>query len=106
VYIYSQCNKCYGSPHSNVKIFLAILDEIISKVMKSLLLLNNLLNMVACPTRVTKSLIEAMIRNKIFYHTPAEVVELGYLDNFAQVMNVGVKCPLCSFSESCKKSLL
>jgi hypothetical protein len=52
--------------------------------------------MVACPTRVTansSSLIDVMIRNRIFYHTTTKVVELGYLDHFAQVMNIAVKCP-------------
>jgi hypothetical protein len=53
--------------------------------------------MVPCPTRVTtnsSSLIDVMIRNKIFYHTTTKVVELGYSDHFAQVMNIAVKCPL------------
>jgi hypothetical protein len=42
----------------------------------------------------SSSLIDIMIRNKIFYHTTTKVVELGYSDNFAQVMNTDVKCPL------------
>jgi hypothetical protein len=52
--------------------------------------------MVACPTRVTRNsscLIDVMIRNEIFYHTTTNVVELGYLGRFAQVMNIAVKCP-------------
>jgi hypothetical protein len=60
----------------------------------SSLLSNNLLNTIACPTRVTtssSSLLEVMIRNKIFYHTTTKVVEVGYSDHFAQVMNIAVK---------------
>jgi hypothetical protein len=55
-----------------------------------------LLNMVTCSMRVTtnsSSQIDVMIRNKIFYHTTTKVVELGYSDHFAQVMNIAVKCP-------------
>jgi hypothetical protein len=58
--------------------------------------------------RVTKnssSLIDVMIRNNIFYNTTTKVVELGYSDHFAQVMNIAVKCPF-HFRENCKKSLL
>jgi hypothetical protein len=67
-------------------------------------------------------LIDVMIRNKIFYQTTTRVVELGYLDNFAQVMNTAVKCtcvhsgsgnlPQCqadglnSFSTSAKQTVL
>lgn len=112
----------YRSPHSDVKKFLENLEEIINKVSKkgiylvmcgdwninllqenihqkallSLLLSNNLLNTVLCPTRVTKnssSLIDVMIRNKTFYHTTTDVVELGYSDHFAHVMNKVVENP-------------
>ena len=34
-----------------------------------------------------------MIGNKIFYHTTNNVVELGYSDHFAQVMNIVVENP-------------
>jgi hypothetical protein len=70
---------------------------------------NNLLNTVARPGRVatnSSSLIDVVIRNKIFYHTTGKVVELGYLDRFAQVVNIAVKCPFFLFRENCKKSLL
>jgi hypothetical protein len=122
----------YRSPDSDVKIFLGILDDIISKIIKkgrflvicgdlninllqenshqkavlSLLLSNNLLNTVACPTRVTtnsSSLIDVMIRNKICYHTTTKVVELGYSDHFAQVMNIAVKCPSVHSGETVRK---
>jgi hypothetical protein len=52
--------------------------------------------MVACPTGVTtnsSSLIDVMVRNKIFYYTTTKVVELGYSDHFVQVMNTAVTCP-------------
>jgi hypothetical protein len=97
----------HGSPNSNEEIFLELLDEAINKVLEwgrflvicgdwninllhdnthqkallSLLLSNNLQNTVLCPTRVTtnsSSLIDVMIRNKIFYHTSTRGVELGY----------------------------
>jgi hypothetical protein len=102
--------------HSEVKIFLGILDEMIGnlkgtflgdwninllqqnirqKALLSLLLLINLLTMVECPVRVTtnsNSLIDVIIRNKIFYHTTTRVVEVGYSDHIAQIMNIAVKC--------------
>jgi hypothetical protein len=72
-------------------------ENIHQKALLSLLLLNNLLNTVACQTRFTtnsNSLIVVMIRNKIFYHTTTKVVQLGYSDHFAQVRNIDNKCPL------------
>jgi hypothetical protein len=57
------------------------------------LISNNLLNTVQSPTRVptnTCSLIDVMIRNKIFYPTTTEVVKIGYSDHFAQIMNIVV----------------
>ena len=71
-------------------------ENINQKALLSLLLSNSLLNTVLCQTRVTKnssSLIDVMIRKKIFYHTTTKVVELGYSDHFAQVMNVVVENP-------------
>jgi hypothetical protein len=71
-------------------------ENILQKALLSLLLLNNLLNTVACPTRVTtnsSSLTDVMIRNKIFHHSTTKVVELGYSDYFVQAMNIVVKCP-------------
>jgi hypothetical protein len=58
------------------------------------MLSNNLLNVVACPARVTTdscSLIDVVIRNKIFYHTTRKVVEQGYSGHFVQVMNIAIK---------------
>jgi hypothetical protein len=53
-------------------------------------------------TTNSSSLIDVMIRNKIFYHSTSKVVELGYSDHFAHVMNIA----LGSFRENCTKSLL
>jgi hypothetical protein len=66
------------------------------KAFLSLLLLM-LLTMVEYPMRVTtnsSSLIDVIIRNNIFYHTTSRVVEVGYSDHFAQIMNIAVKFPL------------
>jgi hypothetical protein len=63
------------------------------------------MNTVSCPNRVTANLsylIDVMIRNKIFYHTSIEVVELGFSDHFALVMNIVVKRP-STFSENIVK---
>jgi hypothetical protein len=56
----------------------------------NLLLSNNLVNTVTYPTRVTwspSSLIGVMITNKIFYPLETKVMEMGYSDHFAVVMN-------------------
>jgi hypothetical protein len=81
-------------------------ENIHQKALLSLLLSNNLLNMVACPMRVTtnsSSLIDVMIKNKVFYHTTTKVVELGYLNHFAQVMNIVVKCPFLHSGKTVKR---
>jgi hypothetical protein len=112
----------YISPNSNEEIFLEFVDEAVNMLLKrgrfsvlcgdwninllhenthqkallSLLLSNNLQNMVSCPTRVTKnssSLIDVMIRNKLFYHTSTKVVELRFSDHFVLVINILVKRP-------------
>jgi hypothetical protein len=83
-------------------------ENIHQKALLSLLLLKNLLNTVACQTRITinsSSLIDVMIRNKLVYHTTTMVIELGYSDHFAQVMNIAVKCALVH-SEKTVRSLL
>jgi hypothetical protein len=59
----------------------------------NLLLSNNLVNTLVYPTRVTlssSSLIDVMITNKIFYHSDTKVMEMGYSDHFAVVMNVSM----------------
>jgi exonuclease III len=125
----------YRSPNSNEEIFLELLNEAVNKVLErghflvicgdwniillhdnthqkallSLLLSNNSQNMVSCPTRVTKnssSLIDVMIRNKIFYHTSTRVVELGDSDHFALVMNIVVTRPLASKEKVVKRVFL
>jgi exonuclease III len=125
----------YRSPNSDEEIFLELLDEAVNKVLKggrflvvcgdwnisllhdnthqkallSLLLSNNLQNTVSCPTRVTinsSSLIDLMIRNKIFYHTSTRVVELGYSDHCALVMNIVVTRPLASKDKVIKRVFL
>jgi hypothetical protein len=117
IYIY-----IYISPNSNVDNFLELLEQAVNKVLLrgrflflcgdwninllvdntqqkaliSILLSNNLLNTIPCPTRVTptsSSLIDVMIRNKIFYHSSTKVVEMGFSDHFALVMNILVKRP-------------
>jgi hypothetical protein len=75
------------------------------KALLNLLISNNLLNKVKSPTRVTTntcSQIDVMIRNKIFYPTTTEVVETGYSDHFAQIMNIVVNS-LSSLPEFTKK---
>jgi hypothetical protein len=82
-------------------------ENIHQKALLSLLLSKNLLNTVACPTRVTTNssfLINVMIRNMIFYHTTTMVVELRYSDNFAQVMNIAVKCTLVHSGKTLRES--
>jgi exonuclease III len=112
----------YRSPNSNVANFLELLEETVNKVLLrgrflvlcgdwninllvnntqqkaliSILLANNLLNTVSRPTRVTptsSSLIDEMIRNKIFYHSSTKVVEMGFSDHLVLVMNILVKSP-------------
>jgi hypothetical protein len=75
------------------------------KALLNLLISNNLLNTVQSPVRVTTntcSLIDVMIRNKIFYPTTAEVVAIGYSDHFAQIVNIVVNS-LSSLPEFTKK---
>jgi hypothetical protein len=43
-----------------------------------------------------------MIKNNIFYHTSTKVMELGFSNHFALVMNIVVKCPSI-FSENVVK---
>jgi exonuclease III len=123
----------YRSPNSNVEIFLQLLDEALNKMSKrgrflvlcgdwninlldenthqkalsSLLLSNNLQNTVLCPTRVTSSsssLIDVMIVSKLFHQTSTQVVELGFSDHYALIMEVLVKSPPI-FSENTIKRI-
>jgi hypothetical protein len=43
-----------------------------------------------------------MIRNKIFYPTSTNVVEMGYSDHFALVMNIVVENSLVPLPEKTK----
>jgi hypothetical protein len=84
-------------------------DSTHQKALLRFLLSNHLQNTVSCPTRVTtnsSSLIDVMIRNKIFCHTSTRVVELGYSDHFALVMNIVVKRPLASSEKVVKRFFL
>jgi hypothetical protein len=100
----------YRSPNSDVKTFFGLLEEAINRVLNkgrllvicgewninplqkallNLLISNNRLNMVQSPMRVTSntcSLINVMMRNKIFSPTTTNVVEIGYSDHFAHIM--------------------
>ena len=62
--------------------------------MQELLSLHNLENMVRSPTRVTKntaSLIDVVITDKESGSDIATVIDLGYLDHKAQVLQLTVK---------------
>jgi hypothetical protein len=66
------------------------------KALQSFLLSNNLQNMVLVPTHVTSttcSFLDVMIRNKNFYHSTTKVIEIGFYDHFALVMNISVHSP-------------
>jgi hypothetical protein len=72
------------------------------------MLSNNLINTVQSPTRISSnscSLIDVMIRNKIFYPTSTNVVEMGYSDHFALVMNIVVTNSFVSFPEKTKRRI-
>lgn len=59
-------------------------------------LFNNSLTL--CPLRVTtnsSSLIDVILRNDIFLPHHNKAVEMGYLDQFAEVMNIAVKLIIC-----------
>jgi hypothetical protein len=119
----------YRSPNSDVKTFFGLLEEAVNMVLNksrlfmicwdwninlfqknspqkallNLLISNNLLNMVQCPTRVMSnicSLIDVMVRNKIFYPTTTNVVKIGYSDHFAQIMNVRDTSECCGLDWS------
>jgi hypothetical protein len=63
--------------------------------------------MVECPMRVTtnsSSLIDVIIRNKIIYHTTTRVVEVGYSDHIAQIMNIAVKCPFVHSGKTVRRA--
>ena len=122
----------YRSPNSDVKMFFNLIDEAINRVLNkgcllvicgdlninllqnnslqktllNLLLSNNLLNTVQSPTRVSSnscSLIDVMIRNKVFYPTSTNVVEMGYSDHFALVMNIVIENSHVPLSEKTKR---
>jgi hypothetical protein len=57
-------------------------------------------------TTNSSSLTDVMIRNMICYHTTTKVVELGYSDHFAQVMNTAVKCPFVHSRKTVRRVFL
>jgi hypothetical protein len=66
------------------------------KALQSLLLSNNLQNMVLCPARVTSntcSLLNVVIRNRDFYHSTTRVIKMEFSDHFALVMSIFVHSP-------------
>ena len=78
----------------------------LQKTLLNLLLSNNLLNTVQSPTRVSSnscSLIDVMIRNKVFYPTSTNVVEMVYSDHFALVMNIVIENFHVPLSEKTKR---
>jgi hypothetical protein len=62
--------------------------------LKSLLQVHDLVNTVDLPTRITKntkSLIDVIIIKNSNYTKPAEIMDLGLSDHYAQVLTIGVK---------------
>jgi hypothetical protein len=62
----------------------------------SWLLSNNVLNTVVSPMRVTNnssSLTDVINIDKIFHNSTTEILELGYPDHFAKVLNVVFEKP-------------
>jgi hypothetical protein len=71
-------------------------ENIYEKALQGFLLLNNLQNMVLCPTRVTSntcSLLDVMIRNAFIYHSITRVIEMGFSEHFPLVMSIFVHSP-------------
>jgi hypothetical protein len=64
--------------------------------LKSLLQVYNLVNTVHLTriTKNTKSLIDVIIINNSNYTKPAEIMDLGLSDHYAQVLSIGVKAPV------------
>jgi hypothetical protein len=75
-------------------------DNICQKTLQSLLLSTNSQNTVLCPTHVTSntySLLDVIIKNKNYYHSTTRVIEMGFSDHFAVIMNILVHSPsICS----------
>jgi hypothetical protein len=113
----------YRTPDGNFREFVSKLDLVIQKLsmkrrqlilcgdwnlnflqenvklneLKSLLQVYDLVNTVDLPTRITKntkSLIDVIIINNSNYTKPAEIMDLGLSDHYAQVLTIGMKVPV------------
>jgi hypothetical protein len=71
-------------------------DSLRLQELKNLLRLYNLANIVAFPTRITKNsltLIDVFATNRQVFECSSSVLDLGYLDHFAQTLNINVNRP-------------
>jgi hypothetical protein len=68
-------------------------DSVKLQELKDLLLLYNLVNTITSPTRITKksfTLIDTIVINKQYFECSSNVLDLGYSDHLAQIININV----------------
>jgi exonuclease III len=71
-------------------------DSLTLQELKYLLRLYNLANIVASPTRITKNsltLIDVFVTNRQVFECSSSVLDLGYLDHLAQILNINANRP-------------